>query len=68
MSSGLTISEVEERIAIVRQNLNDLIEQSAAVSGAADEDLASARIAEQEQELAKLIALRNSLGRDSSKV
>jgi hypothetical protein len=62
MSSGLTISELEERIAIVRQNLNDLIEQSAARSGAADEDLSSARIAEQEQELAKLIALRNSLG------
>ena len=63
MSGGLTISEIEERIAIVRQNLNDLIEQSAARSGAADEDLSSARIAEQEQELAKLIAMRNSLRR-----
>ena len=62
MSSGLTISELEERIATVRQNLSDLTEQAAAQSGAADEDLSSARIAEQEQELAKLIALRNSLG------
>ena len=61
MSSGLTISELDERIAIVRQNLNDLTEQSAARSGAADEDLMSTRIAEQEQELAKLIELRNSL-------
>ena len=59
--SGLTISEVEERIATVRQNLNDLIEQASARSGGADEDLASARIAEQEQELARLIALRRSL-------
>jgi hypothetical protein len=59
--SGLTISEVEERIATVRQNLNDLIEQAAARSGGADEDLASARITEQEQELARLIALRSSL-------
>jgi len=63
MSSGLTISELDERIAIVRQNLNDLVEQSAARSGAADEDLLSNRIAEQEQELARLIELRNSLGK-----
>ena len=61
MSGGLTISEVEERIAIVRQNLSDLVEQAAARSGGADEELVSARIAEQEEELANLIALRNSL-------
>jgi hypothetical protein len=61
MSGGLTISEIEERIAIVRQNINDLIEQAAARSGSADEDLASARIAEQEAELARLIARRSSL-------
>jgi hypothetical protein len=61
MSGGLTISEIEERIAIVRQNINDLIEQAASRSGGADEDLASARIAEQEGELARLIALRSSL-------
>ena len=60
MSGGLTISEIEERIAIVRQNIDDLIEQAAARSGGADEDLASTRIAEQEAELARLIALRNS--------
>jgi|SoiMethySBSTD1v2_1073268.scaffolds.fasta_scaffold5215478_2 hypothetical protein len=61
MSGGLTISEVEERIAIVRQNLSDLTEQAAARSGGADEELVSARIAEQEEELAKLLALRKSL-------
>jgi hypothetical protein len=61
MSGGLKISEVEKRIAIVRQNINDLIEQAAARSGSADEDLASARIAEQEAELARLIARRSSL-------
>jgi uncharacterized small protein (DUF1192 family) len=61
MSTNLTISELEERIAIVRQNLNDLTEQSAAQSGAADEALASERIALQEKELARLIALRDSL-------
>jgi hypothetical protein len=61
MSGGPTISELEERIAIVRQNIDDLIEQAAARSGGADEELASARIAEQEKELARLIALRSSL-------
>jgi uncharacterized small protein (DUF1192 family) len=61
MSGGLTISELEERIAIVRQNINDLIEQAAARSGGADEELVSARIADQEKELARLIALRSSL-------
>ena len=61
MSGGLTISELEERIAIVRQNINDLIEQAAARSGGADEELVSARIADQEKELARLIALQSSL-------
>ncbi|MEA2823894.1 MAG: hypothetical protein QOF03_376 [Alphaproteobacteria bacterium] len=61
MSGGPTISELEERIAMVRQNIDDLIEQAAARSGGADEELASARIAEQEKELARLIALRSSL-------
>lgn len=61
MSGDLTISELEERIAIVRQNINDLIEQAAARSGGADEELVSARIADQEKELARLIALRDSL-------
>jgi predicted DNA-binding protein YlxM (UPF0122 family) len=61
MSGDLTMSELEERIAIVRQNIRDLIEQAAARSGGADEELASTRIAEQEKELARLIALRDSL-------
>ena len=61
MSGDLTISELEERIAIARQNISDLIEQAAARSGGADEERASARIAAQEKELARLIALRDSL-------
>ena len=60
MSGDLSMSELEERIAIARQNIGDLIEQAAARSGSADEELASARIAEQEKELARLIALRDS--------
>jgi hypothetical protein len=61
MSGDLTRAEIEERIAIVRQNISDLIEQAAARSGGADEELVSARIADQEEELARLTSLRDSL-------
>jgi hypothetical protein len=60
MNSGSTISDLVERIAVIRQNIRDLVEQAAAYSGAADEARAADRIAEQEQELAKLIALRDA--------
>jgi hypothetical protein len=60
MNDGLTISELEERIAVIRRNIVDLIEQAAAYSGAGDEARTADRIAQQEQELAKLIALRDA--------
>jgi hypothetical protein len=60
MNGGPTIRELEERIAIVRQNLAELIEQAAAFSGAGDEALAADRIAKQEEELKKLVALRDA--------
>jgi hypothetical protein len=49
------IATLDQRIAAVRENLRELIEQAAAYSGAADDDLASRRIAEQEALLARLI-------------
>jgi hypothetical protein len=60
MNGGPTIRELEERIAIIRQNLVELIEQAAAFSGAGDEALAADRIAKQEEELKKLVALRDA--------
>jgi hypothetical protein len=60
MNGGPTIRELEERIAVVRQNLAELIEQAAAFSGAGDEALAADRIARQEEELKKLVALRDA--------
>jgi enolase len=60
MNGGPTIRELEERIAVVRQNLAELIEQAAAYSGAGDEALAADRIAKQEEELKKLVALRDA--------
>jgi hypothetical protein len=61
MKTGLTLTEVDERIAAIRENLEELVEQAAAASSAGDEDLNAARIAEQEQELAELIELREAL-------
>ena len=59
-----TITELAERIAMIRQNINELIEQAAAYSGAEDENRTADRIAQQEQELSRLIELRDArLGR-----
>ena len=62
MNDGPTDSELEERIAMIRRNIVDLVEQAAAYSGAGDEARTADRIAQQEQELAKLIALRDARG------
>jgi ABC-type transporter Mla subunit MlaD len=53
------IATLDQRIAAVRENLRELIEQAAAYSGAADDDLASRRIAEQEALLARLVNERD---------
>ena len=49
-----TLAEIDNQIAIVRDNLRQLVEQAASSSGAADEELMSQRIAEQEAQLALL--------------
>jgi hypothetical protein len=59
----LNIAEIDERIAALRENLRELVEQAAAYSGASDEDLASRRIAEQEAELERLTRQRDKLAR-----
>jgi hypothetical protein len=56
-----TITELEQRITMLRQNINELIEQAAAYSGAEDENRTADRIAQQEQELSRLIELRDAL-------
>jgi hypothetical protein len=57
----LTLAEIDERIAALRENLRELIEQAAVYSGAANEDLTSQRIAEQEEELKLLTKRRDEL-------
>jgi hypothetical protein len=61
--AGPTIAELDERIAIIRQNIDELVEQAAAYGGAADENRTADRIAEQQQELAELMKLRDALSR-----
>jgi hypothetical protein len=61
MGTELTLTELDERIAMIRENLGELTEQAAADSSAGDDDLSAARIAEQEQELARLTELRDAL-------
>jgi hypothetical protein len=56
-----SITELDERIAIIRQNLSELMEQAAAYSGAGDENRNADRIAQQGQELSRLIELRKAL-------
>jgi hypothetical protein len=63
MSNGSTLSlpEIEDRIAIVRDNIRQLIEQAAAFSGAGDEERNADRLAEQNEELENLVKQRDAL-------
>jgi uncharacterized small protein (DUF1192 family) len=60
-SSSLSLSELEQRIAIVRDNIRQLIEQAAGYSGAEDEDRNADRIAQQTEELKRLNKQRDAL-------
>jgi len=60
-SSWLSLPELEERIAIVRENIRQLVEQAAAASGAEDENRNADRIAQQTEELERLIKQRDAL-------
>ena len=57
------VAELDQRIAIVRNNLRDLTEMAAASSGASNEELTSGRIAEQEERLRALTRQREELVR-----
>ena len=55
------IAEIDARIADVKENLRELVEQAAAFSGAADDALVSQRIADQEALLERLTEQRDRL-------
>ena len=58
--SVLSLSELNDRIAIVRGNIRQLTEQAAGSSGARDEERTAARIEQQQTELEALIKERDS--------
>jgi hypothetical protein len=59
--SPLSLAEIERRMAIVRDNIRQLIEQAAAYSGAEDEARAADRLAQQNEELDRLTKERDEL-------
>ena len=59
--SLLSVPELEDRIAIIRDNIRQLVEQAAAFSGAEDEARNADRIAQQTEELESLIKQRDTL-------
>ena len=64
--SLLNIAEIDERLVVVRANLTESIEQAAAYSGAADEELYAERISEYEAELKTLSKRRDELVKRSA--
>jgi uncharacterized small protein (DUF1192 family) len=65
MSNGSSLSrqELDQRIAILRDNIRQLVEQAAAYSGDRDESRNADRIAQQSEELDRLIKQRDALTR-----
>jgi uncharacterized small protein (DUF1192 family) len=58
--SSLSLPELNDRIAILQDNIRQLIEQAAASSGAQAEERISDRIAQQQEELEKLVKERDA--------
>jgi hypothetical protein len=61
MTNDLSLDQIEDRIAITRDNIRQLIEQAAAYSGAGDEERNADRLAQQEQELEALVKQRDEM-------
>lgn len=59
--STLSRDGLNDRIAILRDNIRQLTEQAAGSSGAADEERTADRIAEQQDELDALLKQRDAL-------
>jgi hypothetical protein len=63
MADPEELADLDRHIAIVRDNLRELVEQAAAYSGAADESRTADRIADQEARLAELLKQREALAK-----
>ena len=58
--SALSLTELENRIAIVRDNIRQLIEQAAAASGEQNEARIADRLSQQNEELDRLTQERDA--------
>ena len=61
--NSLSSSELDDRIAVIRGNIRELVEQAAASSGAQNEERTSGRIAQQQAELDKLVSARDAMSK-----
>ena len=59
--NSFSLTELNDRVAVIRDNIRQLVEQAAASSGAQDEERISGRIAQQQDELDKLVKERDAL-------
>ena len=63
MPDNERLAELDQRIAILRDNLRELVEQAAGYSGAADEERYANRISDQEARLEALLKERDALSK-----
>lgn len=61
LGDNMSLAQIDQRIAIVRENIRQLIEQAAAESGAASEALNADRLNEQQDELDRLLKRREAM-------
>ena len=61
--NSLSVAELNDRIAMLRDNIRQLVEQAAASSGAQDEERTSGRIAQQQEELDRLVKARDAISK-----
>jgi uncharacterized small protein (DUF1192 family) len=61
MSDNLSLAELDDRIAILRDNIRQLVEQAAGASGGQNEERTADRITQQTAELDRLIGERDAL-------
>jgi len=59
--NSLSLAELNDRIAVLRDNIRQLVEQAAGSSGAQDEERTSARMAQQQEELDRLVKARDAM-------
>jgi hypothetical protein len=59
--NSLSLPELNDRIAVIRDNLRQLVEQAAASSGAQDEERTAERIAQQQAQLDRLVDERDAI-------